>query len=93
MLSSVLLQPASQSWLVPSLLREMRVNNLDATPGNADWTKRSWDLPDNFDHYRLWYGHELRDYVEHLLTLPVARAIPDNLRQAFAREFPDLFET
>lgn len=69
------------------------MNNIDASLTNADWTKRSWDLPKDIDHYHIWYGYEddLREYVAHLLTLPVSKAMPDELRAAFAKELPDLF--
>jgi hypothetical protein len=66
--------------------------NIDASITNADWTKNSWDLPKTIFYYEALYGIELREYVAKLLTLPVSKAMPLELRNEFAQRFPDLFD-
>lgn len=65
---------------------------MDASIGNADWTKQSWDLPTDIGYYHAMYGDDLREYVAKIMTLPVSKAMPDSLRDEFASAFPDLFD-
>lgn len=68
------------------------MKNIDASLPNADWTKRTWDLPTEITYYVYLHGSELKDYVSNLLKLPVANAMPDELREEFKAMFPDLFD-
>lgn len=53
--------------------------NIDADPVDADWIKvLRWDLPTDVDEFLSVVGPGL----EHFLTLPAARAMPDDLRAA-----------
>lgn len=56
------------------------MNGVDANLVNADWTKRSWDLPTDINWYLATYGSDLGDWYEKIKTLPVNDAMPDDLR-------------
>jgi len=56
------------------------VINLDDSMENADWTKsRSWDLPTTLGGLLSTIGFNVKD-VEHFLTLPSAKAMPEGLQ-------------
>lgn len=54
---------------------------LDQELRNADWTKKSWDLPRDPDKF-LAVIAEWPLSLPEFMKLPAARAMPDSLRQA-----------
>jgi hypothetical protein len=56
--------------------------NIDGLIENADWTKRTWDLPTDLDWYITRYGDDLNDWFVRFDQLPAARAMPQDLRVA-----------
>ena len=67
--------------------------DLDAALSNADWTKRSWDLPTTLDGLLYALGasasSESKQKAElaHFLQLPAAKAIPQDLRRSITAKF------
>lgn len=66
--------------------------NIDGSLNNADWTKKTWDLPLSVDYYKMVHGPDLESYVKHLMTLPVWKSVPNSLEYDFKTLFPELFE-
>ena len=57
--------------------------NLDEDLRNADWTKRTWDLPDTLEGLLAVitpYGGDEEEALARFLRLPAARAMPEGLR-------------
>jgi len=58
------------------------VINIDAKITDADWTKKTWDLPREPMYYFLRYGKELPAWLEWIDTVPAGKAMPKYLRAA-----------
>ena len=57
--------------------------NIDEDLRNADWTKRTWDLPDTLEGLLAVitpYGGDEEEALARFLRLPAARAMPEGLR-------------
>lgn len=69
------------------------VFNIDAVPSNADWPKRHWDLPTTLDEWRSPFKSdaELKSEFRKILTLPVARAMPESLIAELRAEYGEHF--
>lgn len=52
----------------------------DADLHNADWAKRTWDLPTDLGWYIVRYGDDLADWLVRFIQLPAAEAMPEQLR-------------
>lgn len=70
-----------------------RAFNIDAVSSNADWPKRHWDLPMTLDEWRspLKTEAELKAEFRKILTLPVARAMPESLIAELRAEYGEGF--
>ena len=68
-------------------------NNIDANSNNADWVKKTWDLPTTLAELQTPFMNDIqfRIYVAELMDLPVGRAMPesliDELREKFGPHF------
>lgn len=54
--------------------------NIDEDQENADWIKRTWDLPREPETFLAAIGGTQR--LAHFMTLPAARNMPKSLRDA-----------
>lgn len=59
---------------------EHEVLYVDRVLNNADWPKRTWDLPTEPEMFLEVIGGRKR--LQHFLTLPAAKAMPADLRAA-----------
>jgi hypothetical protein len=68
-------------------------NNIDANSNNADWVKKTWDLPTTIDELQTPFmdDRQFRIYIAKLMSLPIGRAMPesliDELREKFGPHF------
>ena len=54
--------------------------NIDESLLDSDWLKQSWDLPTEKDQFLEAIGG--KDFLKHFMTLPAAKAMPDELRES-----------
>ena len=56
-------------------------NNIDANSNNADWVKKTWDLPTTIDELQTPFmdDRQFRIYIAKLMSLPIGRAMPESL--------------
>lgn len=68
-------------------------NNIDAQLNLADWTKRSWDLPNTLDEFKMMYPDktELRKYLFKIMYLPAGRSMPQSLIDELRKEYGQHF--
>ena len=68
-------------------------NNIDANSNNADWVKKTWDLPTTIDELQTPFmdDRQFRIYIAKLMSLPIGRVMPesliDELREKFGPHF------
>lgn len=69
------------------------VLNIDAVASNADWPKRHWDLPTTLDEWRssLLSPSMLKDQMRKIISLPIARSMPESLIAELRAEYGEHF--
>lgn len=67
--------------------------NIDASPANADWAKRHWDLPRTLKEWQspLKSDAQLKSEFEKIISLPVGRAMPESLIAELRAEYGEDF--
>ena len=90
------LREGEEGWLESTAAYDMqmgektaRIRHKKITPlvvdnnlTNADWPKRTWDLPLDPQYYRKRFGDRLGSWYKRIKDLPVGRGMPDTLRTA-----------
>lgn len=67
------------------------VINADADLGNADWTRRSWDLDTHLpeaERPAMWEGLPIEE-LRRIVQLPVWEAAPDYAREIVQRRLAE----
>ncbi len=64
-------------------------NNIDANPNNADWTKKTWDLPKTIAELQTPFmtDTQFRVYMRGLMNSPIGKSMPESLIDELREKF------
>lgn len=64
-------------------------NNIDANSNNADWVKKTWDLPKTIAELQTPFmtDNQFRVYMRGLMDSPIGRAMPESLIDELREKF------
>ena len=64
-------------------------NNIDANSNNADWVKKTWDLPKTLAELQTPFmtDNQFRVYMRGLMDSPIGRAMPESLIDELREKF------
>lgn len=65
--------------------------NIDGNISNADWVKRTWDLPRTLNGLIRTYGQNAKGEIHRLFYLPISKSMPKSLIDEIAKEYGEDF--